>query len=180
MSQVADRKRILFNKALCFNCTGSRHRASACRSHNSCQKCRRRHHRSIYDSNGKPQGAEKKEGELLGVAKVAGKVVYPVVVVQVNGIKCRALLDTGAGSYASSVLLQKINNRPARRENKRIEMMRESCNKRTEIHKVTISSLENDFKINTVVTKVYRDKLLSLDNPQHHQSISLFTRNFNE
>ena len=126
------------------------------------------HHTSIYESNGKPQGAEKKEEELLGVAKVAGKVVYPVVVVQVNGIKCRALLDTGAGSYASSVLLQKINSRPARRENKRIEMMMESCNKRIEIPKVTISCLENDFKINNVVTKVDLDKLLSLDNPKYH------------
>jgi hypothetical protein len=34
-----------------------------------------------------------------------------MVVVRVNGIKCRALLDTGAGSpYASSVLLKRIKD----------------------------------------------------------------------
>ena len=36
-------------------------------------------------------------------------VTYPVVVVNVEGIKCRALLDTGAGSsYASSALLERL------------------------------------------------------------------------
>ena len=33
-------------------------------------------------------------------------VIYPAVVVKVQGVKCRALLDTGAGSsYASAALL---------------------------------------------------------------------------
>ena len=175
VTQVADRKRILVTKALCFNCTGSKHKASACRSQNSCQKCGRRHHTSICDSSGKLPGAGKKEGEPILVATGTGKVVYPVVIVRVNGIKCRALLDTGAGSsYASSVLLQKINSRPIRRENKRIEMMMETCNKRIEIHKVTISSLENDFKINTEVTNVDRDKLLTLENPQYQGKINQY------
>ena len=35
-----------------------------------------------------------------------GSMIYPVVVVVVDGIKCRALLDTGAGSsYASAALV---------------------------------------------------------------------------
>ena len=39
-----------------------------------------------------------------------GSVIYHVVVVKVNNITYRALLDTGAGSfYASSSLLQKMN-----------------------------------------------------------------------
>ena len=33
---------------------------------------------------------------LLATGK--GAVIYPVVVVDLDGIKCRALLDTGAGS----------------------------------------------------------------------------------
>ena len=36
-------------------------------------------------------------------------VTYPVVVVNVEGIKCRALLDTRAGSsFASSTLLKRL------------------------------------------------------------------------
>jgi uncharacterized protein YoxC len=175
VTQVADRKKILVTKALCFNCTGSKHKASACRSQNSCQKCKRRHHTSICDSNTKLPEAGKNGGEPIYVATGTGKVVYPVVVVRINGIKCRALLDTGAGSsYASSVLLEKINSQPVRRENKRIDMMMESCNKRIEVHKVTICSLDNDFKINTEVTKVDRDKLLTLDNPKYQDKINLF------
>ena len=175
VTQVADRKKILVTKALCFNCTGSRHKASACRSQSSCLKCKRRHHTSICDSNTKLQEAGKNGVEPIYVAAGTAKVVYPVVVVRVNGIKCRALLDTGAGSsYASSVLPQKINSKPVRRENKRIEMMMESCNKRIEIHEVTMCNLGNDFKISTEVTKVDRDKLLMLDNPKYQDKINLF------
>ena len=149
--------------------------ASACCSQNSCQKCGRRHHTSVCDSSNKSPTTGEEGREPILVATGSGKVVYPVVVVRVNGIKCRALLDTGAGSsYASSVLLQKTNSRPARREKKRIEMMMESCNKRIDIHKVTICSLGNDFRINTEVTKVDRDKLLTLENPQYQQKINQY------
>ena len=39
-----------------------------------------------------------------------GRVVYPVVKVSVEGVLCRALLDTAAGSsYASAALLDKLS-----------------------------------------------------------------------
>ena len=51
-------------------------------------------------------------------------VVYLVVVVDVEGVRCRALLDTGAGSsYASATLLDRIDVRPDRRQVRKIEMM---------------------------------------------------------
>ena len=92
---LEDRKRILSRKQLCFNCTGDRHRAESCRSH-GCQKCQRRHHTSICDqvtrtTNGRFLTAQDKSSP--------GQVIYPVVLVEVNGFKCRALLDTGAGSF---------------------------------------------------------------------------------
>ena len=71
-------------------------------------------------------------------------------------------------------MLQKTNSRPAKKENKQIEMMMESCKKRIEIHKVTICSLGNNFRINTEVTKVDRDKLLTLENPQYQQKINQY------
>ena len=62
--------------------------------------------------------------------KGTGKVIYPVVLVEVNGIKCRALLDTGAGSsYAFSAILDYLWIRPLHEEFKRIEMMLGLINK---------------------------------------------------
>ena len=85
---VAERKKHLSEKRLCFNCTGTRHRAAECRITRSCQKCNGRHHTSICD----------KEDPQLLLTTYEDAVIYPVVVVNVDGIKCRALLDTGAGS----------------------------------------------------------------------------------
>ena len=49
-----------------------------------------------------------------------GSVIYPVVVV--DGIKCRALLDTGAGSshmYMSAALVKRLNKLPEHAEHNR-------------------------------------------------------------
>ena len=51
------------------------------------------------------------ESKVLLTASSAGNamVTYPVVIVKVDGVKCRALLDTGAdSSYASSTLINGI------------------------------------------------------------------------
>ena len=51
-------------------------------------------------------------------------VVYPIVVVRVNGVKTRALLDTGEGcSYASSTLLNLTKSKSVKKEKKTVEMM---------------------------------------------------------
>ena len=48
------------------------------------------------------------ENSTTAVQVCDGRVVYPVVVVEVAGVKCRALRDCGAGSsYASAALLKK-------------------------------------------------------------------------
>jgi len=92
-----------------------------------------------------------------------GKVIYPVVVVEVNGIKCRALLDTGAGSSnASSAILDHLRIRPLGEEFKRIEMMLGSVNKAIGVDGVTIDSLDRNFRLESEVTKVDRGSLLSL------------------
>ena len=60
----------------------------------------------------------------LILATGGGQVVYPVVVVEVDGFRCRALLDTGTGSsYVSTTLISKLNRKPDRKEYKRIEIM---------------------------------------------------------
>ena len=96
----SERKYVLIEKQLCFNCAGTKHKAFECRSQVGCLFCKRRHHSSICDRG---------STEHMLVATGDTTVTYPVVVVNVEGIKCRALLDTGAGSsYASSALLERL------------------------------------------------------------------------
>ena len=120
---VAEGKKHLSEKRLCFNCTDTRHRAAECRITRSFQKCNGRHHASICD----------KEHPQLLLTTYEDAVIYPVVVVNVDGIKCRALLDTGAGSaYASAVLIKHLGKQPSRTEHKRIDMMMCSATQKKE------------------------------------------------
>ena len=162
---VADRKKILSTKQLCFSCTGKSHKASECRSQLGCRNFKRRYHTSICES---------KTPHLVATGE--GAVVYPIVVVEVDGIMCRALLDTGAGSsYASATLLTRLHTSPVRKEYRRIEMMMQSSTKMIEVHKIKIDSVEENFHPDTEVTKVDRDKLLSLTNPRYKEIIEKFT-----
>ncbi len=88
---VADRRKILGDKQLCFNCTGQRHKAADCRSQQVCQHCKRRHHPSICNKKMDDQGKGAQEPEQMLVAKGENKVIYPVVMVKADGITCRAL-----------------------------------------------------------------------------------------
>lgn len=77
-------------------------------------------------------------------------VTYPVVVVNVEEIKCRKLLDTGAGSsYASAALLDRLRKRPICKELRQIEMMVQSANQMIELHKLKIRSLDESFHLET-------------------------------
>ena len=108
-----ERKKILAKKGLCFNCTGAQHRANDCKSKMRCQKCQRRHHTSICDQT----------EQFLG-ASSSSNIIHPVVIVQVGGYKCRALLDTGAGSsYISAALLDQIPKKCCKKEIRKIDMM---------------------------------------------------------
>lgn len=81
------------------------HRAAECPSKASCQHCNKRHS-SICDKQ--PVNAENQRKLLTDGASDDG--VFPVVAVNVNGIICRALIDSGAGgSYASAKLITMID-----------------------------------------------------------------------
>ena len=102
------------------------------------------------------------------MAATEGSVIYPVVVVKVNNILCRALLDTGVGSsYASSALLGKLNLRPTRRKTKRIEMMMHSTTRKIDVFEIEINDASGNFQFKAEVNKVERETLLSLPNPNY-------------
>jgi hypothetical protein len=62
--------------------------------------------------------------QFLGVSS-STNVIHIVVIVQVGGFKCRALLDTGTGSsYVSVALLDQIPIRCSNKEVMKIVMMK--------------------------------------------------------
>jgi len=116
VKEIAERREVLRKKKRCFNCTGGNHHAAECRVRTGCLNCGANHHSSICNKKSTEQQA-------LLTTNEQG-IVYPVVLVKVNGVKCRALLDTGASnSYISSKLIEILNQRPIAREYRRIDMM---------------------------------------------------------
>ena len=107
------------------------------------------------------------------VATGEGPVVYPIVVVEVEGITCRVLLDTGAGSsYASATLVERLNWKPDHKEYKKIEMMMTSTSQKMEMYNVLISSIKGNFSLPTTVSKVDKSVLLTVPNPRYAEIIS--------
>ena len=95
-----------------------------------------------------------------------GDVTRPVVVILVDGVKCRALLDAGAGSsYVSAGLMYILRKKPTRKETKHIEMMMNSTTKNIKIFKVQIEIVHRDVSFETELYKVERRDLLKLPNP---------------
>ena len=86
--------------------------ASNCKSNASCEFCHLKHHSSIHS----PTAEKSARSEKIMAAHAGGdntEVVHPVVVVEVDGIKTPALLDTGSGSsYASEKLIQALDKKP--------------------------------------------------------------------
>ena len=88
-------------------------------------------------------------------------VIHPLVVVKVNNIMCRDLLDTGAGSfYASAALLDRLKLKPIKKETKNIDKTIPSTTTKLEIYDVEISELSEKFKINSAVYKVEKSAII--------------------
>ncbi len=161
VTDVSARREILAKKRLCFNCAAGNHRAANCPSKRACQNCDKRHHTSICDS--------KPKADLMKMtAKTGSECVFPVVVVKVNGVKCRALIDSGAGSsYASAKLIDTLKVKPAETKTSRIDMLMTSQVTRLEVYKIKIQAVDADYELETNLTKVNKSELLSVDNPQY-------------
>ena len=101
---IQEFKKVLSEKKLCFNCAGSEHRASECKSKISRQICQRKHHTSRC------------------VMVTQSLIFHPVVLVKVNNIICRVLLDTSAGSYyALAALFNPLKLKPIKKVTKNID-----------------------------------------------------------
>jgi hypothetical protein len=98
-----------------------------------------------------------------------GEGVFPVVLLKVDGIITRALIGTGAGSsYVSAKVGDLLNKKPSEASTKfRVEMFMGSHLTRMETYDVVVQSLDNSFKMYAKLTKVDKNELLSIDNPQY-------------
>ena len=164
-----ERRRILASKKLCFNCTGPSHRAAECKSIVTCHNCARRHHTSICGNPKKP------EGFMSAHRAEDNQVIYPVVVIEVDGIKTRALLDTDSGScYASAKLIDALNKKPKEIQTKRIEMMLGSTTTRVEIYPATIKGADGQFTMEVELLKVHKPHLMEIDNPRYEELLSKY------
>ena len=169
------RKQILAKKRLCFNCAAGNHEASECPSKATCRKCEKRHHTSICDShNNKPGGQI--SGQNSNVAMTTcqkSEAVFPVVVVEVNGIRCRALIDSGAGSsYVSAKLIDLLKLKPSQSQIKNIDMLMASKTCQLEIYDMKFDSLDGSFSLPVRATKVNKSELLLIDNPKYPKLIN--------
>ena len=163
---VLERQKILSEKKLCFNCTGTRHRADECKSKLRCQICDRKHHTSICHKQ------ETTNPLLVATGIPTGNVTYPVAV-EVKGIKCPALLDTGAGSsYASVALLDRISSIRHKEEIRKIEMLLGASTREVELATITISDVNRKFSMPVEVTKVDKEELVILENPKYQEVIA--------
>ena len=170
ISSAADRKKFLQEKRLCFNCTGP-HRAARCRSRGNCARCKQRHHTSICDQSTQPAN----EGAAMTAAHVGEKVCHPVVIIKVNGVKCRALLDTGAtGSYISAFLVNLLKVKPSRTLTRGIKTIMGLVTKRVETYDVKICDTQEKCVLPVCVTKIEQRELLTLENPNYPEMVERY------
>ena len=159
--RMADqRKAILAKKRLCFNCTGAAHRASECRSTATCKNCGKRHHTSICDETGPPKPV------LTAHMEEDQQVIYPTVLIEIDGIKTHALLDTGASSsYASAKLIEILHKKPKQVKTRRVDMMLSSTTTKVEIYSANLQSVDGKFNMEIELSKVHKPQILMINNP---------------
>lgn len=175
VTSPVERRRILQNKRLCFNCTGTQHSAFQCRSRATCVHCKQRHHSSICSQ---PTATGRQIANNGGVALTATqegeKVCHPIVLVNLNGMTCRALLDTGAtASYASGYILDRLNLVPTR-ITRRIQTIVGIVTKRAKIYNVQVNDTKGNNTFPLSATGVDRAELLSVENPNYKEMISKY------
>ena len=125
IQDISKRKKIISSKGLCSNYIREGHCASNCKSQRSCMKCKGHHHTSLCmdETNQKSTATRTGSNNTATGQKLLttpeSEAISPVVVVKVNGISWRALLDTDAGSsYTSSSLARELKKPPIRTDYK--------------------------------------------------------------
>ena len=95
-------------------------------------------------------------------------VTYPVFLLEIEEVKWRNLIDTGAGaSYASSTLINHINKKPIRTERKKIETLMSINTRKVKIYYVNIQDINCEFNYETELNHLEKEVLLEVSNPKY-------------
>ena len=167
VSDPVERKKILTSKKLCYNCAAGNHSHVTCPSKRSCDTCHARHHSSICNA-----------GKTKAMAtKVSDEGVFPILVVYLNGIMTRALVDSGSGtSYISAHLAKMLNVKPSRYTSSRVEMMVAVKHVNLRMYEVEVSSLTEDNRTQVEFAKVdKKGPLLTVDNPNYREIVKKYS-----
>ena len=112
---TSERRTLLSEKQLCFSCTTPKDCAADCRSSKTCLICKNKHHTFICDKS-----SSTSTEPLLTTTE--NNVIYPVVIIKINGVKNHAPLDMSSGSsYALEALLDYLKIDPIGKEIKTIK-----------------------------------------------------------
>ena len=69
-------------------------------------------------------------------------VTYPVVLIEIEGVKCRTLIYIGTrASYASSTLVNNYNKKPILTETKKIDSLMSTSTRKIKIYSVKIQDI---------------------------------------
>ena len=119
------------------------------------------------------QFAKKRNGNSTPTMAAQNKeVIHPMVIVKVNGITFRALLNTGASNaYALAMLIKKINKKTVR-EYRNIEMIMCTVTRNIKICHVQVSDVKGNHSIDIEISKIDKFVLISLPNP-NYQSLCM-------
>ena len=95
----------------------------------------------------------------------SGKGIFPVVVVKVNGITCRVLIDSGAWSCYASANLISISTQKIK-----LQVLMTSHT----INIVKFASSDGSNKMSAQLSKIEKSELLSITNPQYGDLIKCY------
>ena len=103
-------------------------------------------------------------------------VCLSVVIVKVNNIMCRALLDTGSSSsYISSYLVELRKIKPAETVPRSLKtIVGLVTNNNVEIYDVDISDTNNKTVLPVSVTKIDRREILTAENPNYPEVLAKY------
>ena len=100
----------------------------------------------------------------------SGEGVFPVVLIKVDGITTRTVIDTGgSSSYVSANVADMLSKKPSEIATKRVEMLMCSHIAKSETYDAVLQATDNTFKMNVKLTKVNKGQLLSIDNPRYEE-----------
>ena len=156
VTSVKERREILAKKKLCFNCVAGQHCAKACLSKSTCRKCNKREDKS------------KAERKVLTASGSTTEGIFPVVIVKVNGITCRAPIYSGAGSsYISGKLASMLNVKPKKTRTSKTDMLLTSKVTNLNIYEAKVEAVDGDYATDVKFIKVEKGELLNVDNPHY-------------